>query len=248
LGDKSTERPTNCDLIAASYGERGISGQGRTSTQSSSGHKTNCANGGNHQNLGTSSLGTSEIAQPKKAIHHWSDEKRELVRNLWIIDGLSASKIARMVGPGVTRNAVIGQVHRMGLPKRSHQTRSSVERKQNRTGFARIDFGRPSRRTTKVVSAPTVKPTEVVVIAITQADPPIEERVTISELGHGVCRFPLGEPTLYCGRVTDGGTYCPAHHKRCHVGRVKTSLFNPDNYQTERKQRCLSKRSLSHLI
>ena len=46
----------------------------------------------------------------------WTDERVELLKRLWL-DGLSASQIAKQLG-GVTRNAVIGKVHRLGLVPR----------------------------------------------------------------------------------------------------------------------------------
>ena len=47
----------------------------------------------------------------------WSEERVELLRKLWE-DGLSASRIAAELAGGVTRNAVIGKVHRLGLSGR----------------------------------------------------------------------------------------------------------------------------------
>ena len=47
----------------------------------------------------------------------WTDERVELLKKLWQ-DGLSASQIAKQLG-GVTRNAVIGKVHRLGLSGRA---------------------------------------------------------------------------------------------------------------------------------
>jgi len=43
----------------------------------------------------------------------WTDDRVAMLRRLWE-DGQSASKIAAQLG-GVTRNAVIGKVHRLGL-------------------------------------------------------------------------------------------------------------------------------------
>lgn len=43
----------------------------------------------------------------------WSDDRVTTLSKLWL-DGLSASQIAKQLG-GVTRNAVIGKVHRLGL-------------------------------------------------------------------------------------------------------------------------------------
>ena len=47
----------------------------------------------------------------------WTDERVEVLKKLWL-DGLSASQIAKQLG-GVTRNAVIGKVHRLGLSGRA---------------------------------------------------------------------------------------------------------------------------------
>ncbi|RUW32744.1 GcrA cell cycle regulator, partial [Mesorhizobium sp. M1A.F.Ca.IN.020.06.1.1] len=47
---------------------------------------------------------------------NWTDERVELLRKLWS-EGLSASQIAAQLG-GVSRNAVIGKVHRLKLSGR----------------------------------------------------------------------------------------------------------------------------------
>ena len=47
----------------------------------------------------------------------WNDERVELLKKLWI-DGMSASQIASSLGE-VTRNAVIGKIHRLGLSNRA---------------------------------------------------------------------------------------------------------------------------------
>ena len=47
----------------------------------------------------------------------WTDERVDTLKKLWL-DGLSASQIAKQLG-GVTRNAVIGKVHRLGLSGRA---------------------------------------------------------------------------------------------------------------------------------
>src|SRR3954453_15613541 len=52
-----------------------------------------------------------------EAANAWTDERVERLKKLWS-DGLSASQIAAELGGGVTRNAVIGKVHRLGLSGR----------------------------------------------------------------------------------------------------------------------------------
>ncbi len=51
---------------------------------------------------------------------NWTDERVELLRKLWS-EGLSASQIAAQLG-GVSRNAVIGKVHRLKLSGRGRAT------------------------------------------------------------------------------------------------------------------------------
>ena len=53
----------------------------------------------------------------------WTDERVEELKKLWA-EGLSASQIATRMG-GVTRNAVIGKVHRLGLSGRGRPTRTA---------------------------------------------------------------------------------------------------------------------------
>ena len=78
----------------------------------------------------------------------WTDERVELLRKLWT-EGHSASQIAAQLG-GVTRNAVIGKVHRLGLSGRGKSTRPSTARtKPQRT------YRAPSRPT-RSSSCPTL--------------------------------------------------------------------------------------------
>jgi GcrA cell cycle regulator len=50
----------------------------------------------------------------------WTDERVETLKRMWI-EGQSASQIAKELG-GITRNAVIGKVHRLGLSNRAPGT------------------------------------------------------------------------------------------------------------------------------
>ena len=54
----------------------------------------------------------------------WTDERVELLKKLWM-EGLSASQIAAELGEGVTRNAVIGKVHRLKLSARAKPTNTA---------------------------------------------------------------------------------------------------------------------------
>ena len=55
----------------------------------------------------------------------WTDERVETLKKMWA-EGQSASQIAKELG-GVTRNAVIGKVHRLGLSNRVGTTGTEPE-------------------------------------------------------------------------------------------------------------------------
>jgi len=66
------------------------------------------------------------LDQKRPDMQTWTDERVEQLKKLWA-DGLSASQIAGELG-GITRNAVIGKVHRLGLSGRAKAPSSSVPR------------------------------------------------------------------------------------------------------------------------
>ncbi|MDA5556415.1 GcrA family cell cycle regulator [Shimia sp. MMG029] len=57
----------------------------------------------------------------------WTDERVELLKKMWG-EGQSASQIAKELG-GVTRNAVIGKVHRLGLSNRTTSSTAKADAK-----------------------------------------------------------------------------------------------------------------------
>lgn len=59
----------------------------------------------------------------------WTEDRIEKLKKLWD-DGLSASQIAKELGEGVTRNAVIGKAHRLGLKSRPSPVKTDTEKKK----------------------------------------------------------------------------------------------------------------------
>ena len=75
----------------------------------------------------------------------WTEERVEQLRTLWT-EGLSASQIARVLG-GVTRNAVIGKVHRLGLSGRAKSPSSATPRpRKPRSSGHMLRVSRPAVR------------------------------------------------------------------------------------------------------
>jgi GcrA cell cycle regulator len=81
----------------------------------------------------------------------WSDERVELLKKLWN-DGLSASQIAAQMG-GVTRNAVIGKVHRLGLSGRG-KAKASPTPRPRKTSQPSAPAPLASPRTATVLAPP----------------------------------------------------------------------------------------------
>jgi GcrA cell cycle regulator len=146
----------------------------------------------------------------------WTDERVERLSKLWL-EGRSASQIAAELGLGVTRNAVIGKVHRLGLAGRA-KTVAPTAAVRAKTKIA--------TEAPAAVEPPTSL-TESVVVPLRPALPaardagevalPPTERVTIMDLRETSCRWPMGDPShaefRFCGARTGigDGPYCAAH-------------------------------------
>src|SRR5207342_1846126 len=74
----------------------------------------------------------------------WTDERVEMLKKLWA-DGLSASQIAAELG-GITRNAVIGKVHRLGLSGRAKSPSSAAPRPRKPRAPHMLRVTRPAIR------------------------------------------------------------------------------------------------------
>lgn len=148
----------------------------------------------------------------------WNDERVEVLKKLWS-DGLSASQIAGRLG-GVTRNAVIGKVHRLGLSGRATTSRMKSHRPRARTQSAKrlmkprfANIGNPALRNLYLGDTePYVPPAEEVVI-------PMNERKYIQTLTEVCCRWPIGDPQHadfhFCGKNKVAGLpYCDVHARR----------------------------------
>ncbi len=154
----------------------------------------------------------------------WNDERVELLKKLWA-EGLSASQIAGRLG-SVTRNAVIGKVHRLGLSGRATTSRMKSMRPRIRTNNQAVMAKRPIngkplfgtiggsglRSNFNGEPEPYVPPAEEMII-------PINERKYIQTLTENCCRWPIGDPQLadfhFCGKdKTPGLPYCEFHARR----------------------------------
>jgi GcrA cell cycle regulator len=134
----------------------------------------------------------------------WTTERIEQLRNC-VVTGLTCSQIAAEIG--VTRNAVIGKIHRLGLaparPAGGSPNACAPRARRN-----------PRRRLLRLVGAEAPS-----IIADEGAEPvPIEsaQPCSLLEISRDKCHWPLGDPHdagfAFCGNdAVTGFSYCVGH-------------------------------------
>ncbi|MEM8972582.1 MAG: GcrA family cell cycle regulator [Pseudomonadota bacterium] len=160
----------------------------------------------------------------------WSDERVYLLKRMWG-EGRTAAQIAKELG-GVTRNAVIGKAHRLGLSKNRDRKRILKS-----TPEPKLESPQPAPKKHEV---PTTKPPEPtparrkIVLADKHLPPqPSPDdfrpealasqrtvqknalRLSLMELTERTCKWPFGDPASedfwFCGLpVEPGKPYCKA--------------------------------------
>ena len=152
----------------------------------------------------------------------WTDERVELLKKMWA-EGQSASQIAKELG-GVTRNAVIGKVHRLGLSNRSggggassEASKTEAKAKPAKTKAEAKPKAKPAAEPAAAPAAasrPAATPARKALIPAGQPLPPqpaaheirpaalakvseIEKKakkLSLLELTERTCKWPVGDP------------------------------------------------------
>ena len=168
----------------------------------------------------------------------WTDERVETLKRMWN-EGQSASQIAKELG-GVTRNAVIGKVHRLGLSNRTAAPPSSRVRSAEEMAEAKAEPAaapsRPRPAEPKDAAPQAPIPMRKPIVPAGQPLPPqpsaneispealatvrevekTAKRISLMELTERTCKWPVGDPATddfwFCGlSVQQGKPYCEAH-------------------------------------
>jgi GcrA cell cycle regulator len=161
----------------------------------------------------------------------WTDERTELAVKLWQ-GGKTAAEVAKALG-GVTRNAVIGRMHRMGLSRRdpatlahirndglTHRERYEIKRKHDRAHLAK-----PTRATVeKRERALGVRAIKALIQPETLREKlacrVVPHMIGILDLRPSHCRWPYDVPGgfAYCGHSKARGSYCRDHARAAYIG------------------------------
>ncbi len=162
----------------------------------------------------------------KKSI--WTPELVERLLKLWE-QGLSAAEIARELGQGLSRNAVIGKVHRLrsagkAPARRENGAAKGTPARKERRGKATTD-GPPTAGDAPAADGalalkaqekerPAQQPAPRQAVSVAASNTGLVR--DIMELTHKSCRWPIGDPGeedfCYCGRTaSEGLPYCEKH-------------------------------------
>ncbi|UYN99273.1 MAG: GcrA cell cycle regulator [Devosia sp.] len=169
----------------------------------------------------------------------WTDERVELLKKLWA-EGLSASQIAAELGEGVTRNAVIGKVHRLKLSARAKPTntapraRPAARPAQRRVASPSGGMGHISAKprpasmprpqvmgATALAASPDMEAELYVAPASAELFIPEDKRLNLLQLNEHTCKWPIGDPLTkdfyFCGQHSlESGPYCEFHSRRAY--------------------------------
>lgn len=150
----------------------------------------------------------------------WTDERIATLKKMWK-EGKSAAEIAKTLGKGVTRNAVIGKAHRMGLSGRPSPIKKSAAPKKEAAPKKTAAKATRSKKAAAPAAAPSSKSAPAKEAAedvrIFEKDVvPAGGGVALLDLTERMCKWPIGDPRdddfTFCGLAIRPGTpYCPDH-------------------------------------
>lgn len=128
----------------------------------------------------------------------WTPEREAQLVTYWS-QGLTLNQIASQMGDDVTRNSVVGKVHRMGLE-----------------GRRVVAFGAAPCRELKAPKMPFKDTFSAETVVMDTFFPSNDQNCTLMQLTNQTCRWPFGDPATenfyFCGAVpVDGKPYCGCH-------------------------------------
>ncbi len=162
----------------------------------------------------------------------WHPRVARVLRRLWR-RGCTASQIAgilnRHYGLTLTRNAVIGKLHRMGERRRPGQRAARASQRQASRLLQRAQRHRPEPRPAPARAMPTASAPE----QEHSAPAPASARrgiTDIMQLKPGMCRWVDGGKGawVWCGAPTGGGSWCEYHRAIVFTKRGKKIHATPE--------------------
>jgi GcrA cell cycle regulator len=180
-------------------------------------------------------------AMRRYATSPWTDERIELVKTLWS-QGVSARRIARELGDDISRSAVLGKVHRLGIVQTSPNSGARRSESKNARLAARRERDVAGELPGSQPGLPAwVRDAEPYIDnPLVDADIPASQRRVLLELSGRACRWPVGDPShsdfFFCGaEAFQGKPYCVAHCARAY--RPEEEATRPERAATSSRPR-----------
>ncbi len=144
----------------------------------------------------------------------WTDERVTLLKQLWG-EGKTAAEIAKVLGDGITRNAVIGKAHRLKLSSRLSPIQQNTVKKPK-------SEAQPPRLFKPQVRLPEFKGNQVKMV----------------DLGANSCRWPNGDPQeenfSFCGcSAVAGLPYCEEHCRAAYQVSTRARTLDAKDFESQ---------------
>lgn len=144
----------------------------------------------------------------------WTDERVSLLKQLWG-EGKTAAEIAKVLGDGITRNAVIGKAHRLKLSSRLSPIQQNTSKK------VKTDVN-PPRAPRPAIKLPEFK----------------GKGVKMVDLNAQMCRWPNGDPQdenfNFCGcDSVPGLAYCADHARVAYQVPTRARTLDAKDFETQ---------------
>ena len=146
----------------------------------------------------------------------WTEDHISRLKKLWL-EGRTAEWIARELGPGISRSAVLGKVYRMGLAAQrvAPDTPGPRPRPAGQSDHGEAARIGKSDRRLKVRSG---------LVPLSSSERGTRSILTV---GRSDCRWPIGDPLAsefsLCGRRVSRGAYCADHAAIAYSGAPRPS-------------------------
>jgi GcrA cell cycle regulator len=165
----------------------------------------------------------SKIYSANMSAHSlWTDKVVATLTELWADKDISAALIAHRLshkfGVVISRNAILGKAHRLGLPSRREASPSKKRRV-------------PTLRKPPAPRKRIVEP-KLAANAIVDINIPFVQRRSLLELTSKTCKWPVGDPHepgfFFCGaEPVEGCVYCAGHMARAYQKPAARKSLQP---------------------
>lgn len=153
----------------------------------------------------------------------WTEQQVQTLKKMWG-NGYSASDIAKNLGGGVTRNAVIGKAHRLKLSAAAGMSRQVPQSPSKTVGVVMTTIKKVSKKRAALHNMPPVQQASDIMARVkARAAMPRTidatkrtEGIPVTKAGEHHCRWPIGDPRSpdfrFCGcESLEGLPYCTDH-------------------------------------